>query len=477
MSRQKFMIVNMDVFSPQGLGKQKNITSDNLPPVIKKFLEVNPDPFIILDESSKIKTNLPCSEDKKSTRTRLIKTLNKYGDRLTLTGTMMSKSPVNLIDQYQFLDGRWFSENVFEFAEKYCVMMTIRVGRGRRVLIPETVNKGYGSWKGLRQRMLNAYKLGGNARLRICMANIYKEYAINEENLKWIYTHEKYTPFKNTEELMKRVARCTATVTREQAFDTENEKFINEPIIRYVDITEEQKRLYNQFVKLGFTGTYTLGKGAALELTIRLLDVLNGFNPVTPCLDCEKSSGGFKTSCPFSKECDKPNATFEPLKSSPKLDSLMDLLEEIGDEEQVVVWTARKNIVSAIKERLEKEDISYCEYHGGVSEKIKEQSASDFAEKKVRICIANQQSCAYGVNFMKNCNYEVYVCANNSVEQDYQSRNRLLRAEIKAPKFAYRICFKGTVEERIYRSLALGKDLIESTSEITQDFFEIKEKK
>ena len=39
------------------------------------------EPFIILDESSKIKTNNPCKESKKSKRTQAILKLNKTGQR------------------------------------------------------------------------------------------------------------------------------------------------------------------------------------------------------------------------------------------------------------------------------------------------------------------------------------------------------------------------------------------------------------
>lgn len=471
---QKFLIVNTEAFSPTGLGKQKNITAEDLPPIVKTFLSACPEPLIILDESSKIKTNQPCKEQDKSTRTRLIKTLNKFGHRLALTGTLMSKSPLNLIDQYQFLTPRAFPENVWEFSEKYCVMETIRVGRGRRVLIPETVSKGYdrSSWNGVRRRLSNAYAAGGEGRLALAKSSIYNELGINSENLDWIIQHKEYTPFKNVEKLMKRVDKCTATVTREEAFDTSYEKFIKEPIIRKVEMTEEQERLYKQFVKLGFTDTYTLGKAAALELEIRLLDVLNGFNPVTPCIDCDKFSGCLRNSCPFRNECEEPKAVFEPLKENPKVDALMELIDEIDSKEQIVIWSARKNVISAVTARLDKEDISYRVYTGEQNDKERAEAQELFLNKKIRVIIANQRTCAYGINFMGRCNYEIYLCANNSVEEDYQSRNRLLRAEIKTPKYAYRLCFPGTVEERIYRSLALGKDLIDSTAN-TRDKFEL----
>ena len=170
------------------------------------FLRCNPDPFIVLDESSRIKTNTPVAESKKSTRTRLIKLLNNYGHRMALTGTLMSKSPLNAVDQYQFLNKDAFEEGMFAIAERYCVMMTLPTGRrAARVLLPEHSGKeDRNSWCGIRRRMANAYAVGGKARLVLSMESISRELGISFDNLVWILHHKKYRPFKDTTSLMKR---------------------------------------------------------------------------------------------------------------------------------------------------------------------------------------------------------------------------------------------------------------------------------
>ena len=68
--------------------------------------------FTILDESSKIKTNEPCKESKKSKRTQAVMRLNRIGERCILTGTFMSKSPVNAYDQMNFLCPDFFPESI-----------------------------------------------------------------------------------------------------------------------------------------------------------------------------------------------------------------------------------------------------------------------------------------------------------------------------------------------------------------------------
>ena len=86
-----------------------------IPPEVIEYIQRNKKraPFIILDESSKIKTNEPCKESKKSKRTQAVLKLNKIGERCILTGTFMSKSPVNAYDQMKFLKDDFFPETIY----------------------------------------------------------------------------------------------------------------------------------------------------------------------------------------------------------------------------------------------------------------------------------------------------------------------------------------------------------------------------
>ena len=478
---QKFVIVNTEAFSKQGMKsmKQADLSVRDLPQVVQTFLSCVPDPFIVLDESSRIKTNTPVSEEKKSTRTRLIKLLNNYGDRMALTGTLMSKSPLNMIDQYQFLTSDAFQEGMFAVAERYCVMMTLPTGRrATRVLLPEHSGKeDKNSWCGLRGRMARAYAVGGKTRLAISMGAISRELGISYENLMWIILHKKYKPFKDVAPLMKRYEYCTAVVSRDEAFDTRLEKYINHPIVRKVKMPEEAKKLYKQLVKLGFTDNLVLGKNAALELSQRLMDVCNGFEPISSCLSCDaegKQEGILRNTCPLHAVCKLPKATYEPLKENPKLEAVMELVEEIDPEEhQIVIWACRTNFTELLKQTLEAAGIATCCFSGQQTPKEKKDTREGFMEGRYRVCIANQQSAAYGVNFMKNCDYTIYACSNSSVEYDYQSRHRFLRGATTRLKYAYRIYVEGSVEERIYSALDLGNELIGDTN--TKAVFELQE--
>ena len=442
----KFLIINTEAFSPKGVkqrvtitpsGKKKklDVTLNDLPWVIRKFLSVFSKPFIILDEASKIKTNTAMAESDKSTRTRIIKLLNKFGHRCIMSGTFMSKSPLNLVDPYGFLREGYFPENMWEFAERYCVMMTIRVGRGRRVLINQN------DWKTIRMRLKNAYLRGGELQLEATKGTIFRQYAIDYAKQEHIIKHREYTPFLNKAELIKRIAPDTIFVERKDIFDVSFDKFVKEPIMRSVELSSEAKRIGNQLVELGFTDNLTLGKSAALELQPRLQDVCNGFEPI--------------------KNNETGEITYRKLKENPKLDGLMELLDEIGVEHnQVAVWSSRKLLIKACGEAFEKAGISYTLYDGGATNAEKEEAERKVKDKEVQVFLGNQASGAYGLNCLKNFNYKIILCVDGSVERHYQVLHRILRGQLIAPKFAYGLYVKGSLEERQWKSLRVGQELI-----------------
>ena len=213
-----------------------------------------------------------------------------------------------------------------------------------------------------------------------------------------------------------------------------------------------------------------------MELSQRLMDVCNGFEPISSCLECEEQEGILHNTCPLHAECNKPKATYEPLKENPKLEAVMELVDEIdADEHQIVIWTCRTNFMELVVQTLNDAGIPTCCFSGQQTDKQKEDAREGFLEGRYRVCVANQQSAAYGVNFMKGCDYTIYACSNASVEQDYQSRHRFLRGETHRMKYAYRIYVENSVEERIYSALDLGNELIGETN--TKDIFVLKEEK
>jgi hypothetical protein len=391
---------------------------------------------VLVHNCSKIKTNTPMKESDKSSRTRTIKLLNKFGQRCIMTGTLMSKSPLNVVDPYNFLKEDYFPESMWELAEQYCVMQTIHVGRGRRVLISQKDYTTVRTW------LKNAFIRGGEIQLEAAKESIFKQFGIDYVKQEHIIRHRKYTPFINEKELLRRIAPDTLFVKREDVFDIRFDKFVKEPITRPVRLSQEAKRIANELIELGFTDRLVLGKAAALELMTRLQDVCNGFEPV-------KDAEG--------------NVSYRLLSENPKLDELITLMEEIDvTTNQMVIWASRRNLLDVCAARFEKEGYTFVRYDGSASDSEKEKAEQAFIKREASIFLANQASGAFGLNCLAQCSYAVYMCVDGSVEKYHQSQHRILRGQLTAPKFAYAIYAEGTVEERQWTALHVGKELLEA---------------
>jgi len=418
-----------------GAGKKDVLTFEGLPWVVRKFLSAFPSPFIIADESSKFKVNDPMKEKDKSTRTRLIKLLNKFGERMIATGTLRSKSPLNVIDQYNFLCEGYFNDNPWAFAEHYNIMITLKTQRGKRVRISEKI------YNEIRDYLKRCYIRGGKFQLEAGKSAIFRQWGIDYAKQEHIIQHKKYTPFLHQEELTRRITKDTMFVKRSDVFDVRNERFVHDPIGRPVEISGEAKRIANELIDLGFTDKITLGKAPALELLIRLQDICNGFEPV-------RFEG---------------TVEYKPFKENPKLEELMSLLEEIGvDENQVTIFSSRTRLVEAVCEKLKEEGVSFARYDGKVGDKEREAAERAFESGEVQVFVANPGSSAYGLNCLGNCSYLVWMCVDGSVEKEYQARHRLLRGQLTEPKIAYKIYVAGSVEERMWEALRIGKELIDA---------------
>jgi hypothetical protein len=439
----KFLIVPTQQFSGTVKAKARIMFSD-LPVPVQHFLSANKGKVLCgLDESSWIKTNTAIEdEQKKSQRTRLIKSLVHYTEnRFIMTGTLKTKSPINVIDQYQFLDDTLFNEPVADFAEKYIIMINLRTARGKRIQIPQA------EYKRIRKRMANAYKQGGDKQLEYSMGMIARELSIDREKLWHICAHKRYSPFLLQNELMSRVADITTSVERWDVMDISKDKYVYEPIPRPVQMSEKNKKLANQLIEVGFLDTIVLGKAPALELSHRLKDICNGFLPIENRI--------------WKGEKEVREITYAPLDENPKLDELLNLLDEIGVEEnQVVIWCYRKNAFRGIAQALEDAGIDVVRYSGDETDREKDDAEERFESGVARVFLANEDAAGFGLNCLKLARYMIWYSCGDSAEKHNQAMHRILREESKELKFAYSIFIENSVEERNIDNLNVGQELI-----------------
>ena len=272
--------------------------------------------FCILDESSWIKSNNP-GKKQMSARSTMIQLLGSLvSNRAAGTGTMMSKSPMNLYDQFNFLRPNFFPETRQEFFQKYTI--TKQYYYSGRTTVTAINKEEYADIRTYCRNPnwgLSEFTGKDADRDNNKIFTLASKYKVTADDILLIARSDKYWPYRNLDELYARIAPYTVTVKREDVFDISHDKFVYEPIVVHVELTSEQKKLYDKLVKDGFSDEFYLGKAQAAELNTRLQDICIGFEPL-------KDEDG--------------NVSYRAFKENPKLDALIELLEEIDDEEQAV---------------------------------------------------------------------------------------------------------------------------------------------
>lgn len=406
-----------------------------IPPEVQEYLRsCDKEPFIILDESSKIKTNNPCKDSKKSKRTQAVLKLNNIGERCILTGTFMSKSPLNAYDQMNFLQRDFFPESMFAFAEHYTIRRALPSVRGARILITQK------DYETIRKRLMK-YKndpvaLGG------AMDGVYSFYGITREDCIHIMKNPEYTPFKNMDELWNRIGDNCMKVDRKTSTD------LPPKIYKTYDIplTKEQKQLYLQLQNQHCTDQIVVDNG--LKLYLRFQDVCNGYEPIDHG-DTIDDMGRVRH-----------NIELKPLAENPKLDMLEEIVDDIGDK-QIVIWCSRTKLLYDAEKRMREAGYTTAIYDGKIDKKLREEGYQSFSEGKTQLIFVNQASGAYGLDGLKEADYAIYLCNSYSVEQRAQSENRIYRGVITRSKYIIDLTCKGTCEDRVTEALKQGQELLD----------------
>lgn len=406
-----------------------------IPEEVKRYIVANKgNIFTVLDESSKIKTNEPCKETKKSKRTQAVLQLGKIAgsDRCILTGTFMSKTPVNAYDQMNFLCPSFFSESMYAFAEHYEIRRTLPMQRGARVLLSD---KDYCT---IRKRLMKSKD--NPSALYGAREGVKSFYGITDDSVDWIMEHDEYTPFKHLDELWKRIGDVCLKVDKKDILDVPPKVYRTIPL----ELTAEQRKLYLQLQNQYCTDNIAVDNG--LKLFLYFQDVINGYEPIDHG-DTIDSNGKVVH-----------NIERRPLKENPKIEALLEVCEELGNE-QAVIWCSRSGLLYDAKKTLETKGYT-CGVFDGKSKATREDDYNAFARKKIQFLFLNQASGAYGLDALKDADYSIYLANSYSVEYREQSEDRCARGLYKETKTIIDLQFKGTCEDRVVEALKQGKELL-----------------
>jgi SNF2 family DNA or RNA helicase len=124
--------------------------------------------------------------------------------------------------------------------------------------------------------------------------------------------------------------------------------------------------------------------------------------------------------------CGDSYAVFTP---NPKLDALLDLLDEIDDvmgEEQVIVVHHSVVLTDILLSAMKERKIKAVAVNGTMSAKEKDASIAKFVSSKARVLVANSTA-AYGLNLQGNCRIMIFFEHHEDMLVREQIKKRIHR--------------------------------------------------
>lgn len=247
------------------------------------------------------------------------------------------------------------------------------------------------------------------------------------------YNQYQVVGYKNLDELERITSTLSHRIKKEECLDLPAKIYES----RSVELSAEQHRIYRELKKDAVAridaarGEGTLTVANILTESMRLLQVCGGFVP-----DDDKK--------------------VHALKNNPKLDTLLDLLEDIGNV-QAIIWANFVAEVNAIATKIDGSaewtpEARCVVHHGGLSTANRTRAIDLFKAGDVQFLISTPQSLREAVT-LTNASTVVYYSRGWNLLDWSQSQDRAHRIGQDKPVTIISLVATGTVDERISEAL------------------------
>lgn len=222
------------------------------------------------------------------------------------------------------------------------------------------------------------------------------------------------------------------------------------PIVRTVDLPAKQRKAYNKLKE---------------EMLVELDNgVLTAKNPMTRMQRLRHFAGA-------TGDIDKKGELIMKEPSS-KLDELVNVLEELGDD-QVAVYAESRKLIELAAERLAKEakesgrlpGITFAQYTGKVDVNAREESRKEFQEGKVRVLLLTYGAGSESINLSK-ADALVQLELSWSAIKNSQALERPQRMGRKGPLRQISIVAADTVDDTVSSKY---RDKLDMLEEVVRD--------
>ena len=335
------------------------------------FLYQNPDNMIVVDESTTIK-------NRKAQRTaNLIKLRDLAKYRRILTGSPITKSPMDLFSQCELL-------------KEKCL--------------------GFNSYFAYQSRYANVQKRTMGHR-----------------------SFQQIVGYRRLDELSEKLDKISNRTLKEDCLDLPEKVYIK----RFVDLTPEQERVYNQMKKLALAKLET----GELATTASVLTQIMRLQQIC-CGHFQPDDEDIKT-----------------LKNN-RMSELMDLIEEVNGK--AIIWATYThdilNIAATIRERFGDDSVA-C-YYGGTQQDDRQDIVNRFQDKRdpLRFFVGQPKTGGYGIT-LTAANTVIYYSNSYDLEIRLQSEDRAHRIG-QTNKVTYiDLVSPNTIDEKILTALRSKIDI------------------
>jgi len=335
------------------------------------FLYQNPNNMIVVDESTTIK-------NRKAQRTaNLIKLRDLAKYRRILTGSPITKSPMDLFSQCELL-------------KEKCL--------------------GFNSYFAYQSRYANVQKRTMGYR-----------------------SFQQIVGYRRLDELSEKLDKSSNRTLKEDCLDLPEKVYIK----RFVDLTPEQERVYNQMKKLALAKLET----GELATTASVLTQIMRLQQIC-CGHFQPDDEDIKT-----------------LKNN-RMSELMDLIEEVNGK--AIIWATYThdilNIVATIRERFGEDSVA-C-YYGGTQQDDRQDIVNRFQDKRdpLRFFVGQPKTGGYGIT-LTAANTVIYYSNSYDLEIRLQSEDRAHRIG-QTNKVTYiDLVSPNTIDEKILTALRSKIDI------------------
>ena len=377
--------------------------------------------MVILDESTRIK-------NPDARRTKKILPMHRAAARCILTGTPTAKSPLDIFAPFNFLKDDYFQMPWNSFKSRYQVLIKDRASHHRRGINEydfQRVKSAIANWKG-RGDMFD------------CYSDVADQLGMSARDVRFLAAQERASSYRDEDQLRDIIAPDTFSIKKEDCLDLPEK--IYEKI--FVDMSVDQKKAYDHLAmwyhaEMEETGAVLDVRGT-LALLVRFTQICGGFFP--------------------QKTMDDDVTTLIPFKKNPKLQTLLDDVEENCNDKQFIVWACYQAEIRAITKALQDAGYVVDTYYGPDSLEKRQQTIAKFASGEIQVMVANNTVAGYGLN-LQFCSYQYFYSNNFRTEARLQAEDRTHRIGQKYTCVYKDILVNKSVDIVIHAVIRAGKEL------------------